>query len=48
MGAVLMELNEKYESQVNPLFYHPVLRELESRHDKLAKIALEQQQALAA
>ena len=48
MGAVLMEISEKYESQVKPLFYHPVLRELESKHDELAKIAQEQQQALAA
>ncbi len=48
MGAVLMEINEKYESQVKPLFYHPVIQELEARHDKLAKIAQEQQQALAA
>ncbi len=48
MGAVLMEINEKYESRVKPLFYHPVIQELESRHDKLAKIALEQQQALVA
>ena len=48
MGAVLIEINEKYESRVAPLFYHPILRELESRHDKLIQIALEQQQALAA
>ena len=47
MGAVLMELNEKYASRVTPLFYHPVIRELESRHDKLAMIA-QQQQALVA
>ena len=48
MGAVLMELNEKYDSRVKPLFYHPVLEELQSKHDKLARIAQEQQQALAA
>lgn len=48
MGAVLIELNEKYDARVKPLFYHPVLRELELNHEELAKIAQEQQLALVA
>ena len=48
MGAVLIELNEKYESRKLPLFYHPVLREMESNHKEMAKIAQEQQLALIA
>jgi len=48
MGAVLIELNEKYETRKKPLFYQPVIRELESHHEELAKIAQEQQLALIA
>lgn len=48
MGAVLMELNEKFEVRVKPLFYQPVIKELETMHDKLAMIAQEQQQSLVA
>lgn len=48
MGAVLIELNENYEARKKPLFYHPVLREMESNHKELAQIAQEQQMALAA
>jgi transposase-like protein len=48
MGAVLIELNEKYETRVSPLFYHPVIREMEENHERLAKIAQEQQLALIA
>lgn len=48
MGAVLIELNENYEARKKPLFYHPVLREMESNHKELAQIAQEQQMSLAA
>ena len=48
MGAVLIELNEKYETRVSPLFYHPVIREMVENHERLAKIAQEQQLALIA
>lgn len=48
MGAVLMEINEKYEMRIKPLFYQKAIRELEASHDNLALIAEKQQLSLAA
>lgn len=48
LGAVLMEEQERYDARQYPLFYHPLIQEVKNNHETLAKLALEQQKALAA